>query len=547
VPARIRAMRVSLDAPQTNVSEALRLLVRQVGTTYPGLAARRAGNEWVVLLLPPEEQERVFVSEYLTDPRLAGQLPDRIPPLPLSRALAAILGGAGVAWQVADEVADLPVTLTRQGGTRLEALVELVLAARSRAPELDARLHRGTYTFGLRPLLPPAPEVTETLARSRVTAEFAQASFRNVVTRLMADSGLRFVLHENLHEVESATITLSLKAAPLEAALRQAIAATKRSTLTYYVSGEFVIFALRGTPPPQENGVTRLEGGRISVRFLAEPLHRALEQIGVAGGVEISIAPEVPRAAREARVNMEIRNVSPLLAARQLVRQVSVWFDNLELGGPPQAPVVSLVPLEARVQVPVGPGFVDPRLTGKLAVPVRRLPLRRALQTVLGPDITINVTADVPDLPITLEPDLTRQEALLAVIEAAERASPEIFARYDQGAYRVGVLQAIPPSEAVTRLLAERRVSVDLTDASFRAAITRLMEGSGLQYTFHRNLGSPGFGSITLKLVDCPLSVALQRTIEAARRPGLTSLLQGDVVVFALRGPRGAPSPRGTP
>jgi hypothetical protein len=236
---------ITLSVRNAPPHTALRLLLRAGREPLAGYGVFGSGKRYEVRLIPLEEQERDFVPERSTDPRLTRMVSLDFRRTGLRRAVEILVAGSGVRVEVEPKVPEVPVTLSLKDRTAFDGLREVVTAAQRQVPELLFERERGVYLLTMNPRAPADPAALAVLREKKVTLKLQAVPLREAVGRIFFGSGLQFSVHPNVPEVK---VTLEVEGATLEEALQRLVRAAAKEApgLTLGQAGVVFLIETRG-------------------------------------------------------------------------------------------------------------------------------------------------------------------------------------------------------------------------------------------------------------------------------------------------------------
>ena len=292
-----------------------------------------------------------------------------------------------------------------------------------------------------------------------------------------------------------------------------------------------ILFPAVATAEPELRTVPSED--KISVNFSNVTLADAAKEIQKRTGFRCSVAPDVANV----RITLNIRDIGPNALIRLLARQAGLNTPGIAVAKHGDTYEIVRQPLLQR-NAEAGPLLeADPRLAQKVDVNFDKTPLREALRTLLETrGVKYEIEKEVPELPIRLKATgqtvdtLVRRLFFLAIDQM-----PELRLSRSLGSYRITREPRPPASDELQQALAQK-ATVHVKEVPLRAAIERIMSGSGLQYAISPNV--PNL-SISLDLEARPIRDCLRALVQTVRdrAPRLAVVYTGEVVIIEQRGP----------
>lgn len=217
---------VTLALKEVSYEDILRVLVRQVAVSVPGLRVTRLGTSYAVHRAPPpaDGSSQHEASEPLGSPTLTPAMLRKVSvgfqEEGVRQALTRLFSLAGAPVSVEPNVPNVPVSVNVRTGTLWECLRRIVNAAQEQAPAGEIRVGQigEVYVVALLPTAAPGGEPRTALSssRERITLKLDQVPLKLAAEALFRGTGYQ---HAFTPDAGNKTVSLNLQDVPLEVAL----------------------------------------------------------------------------------------------------------------------------------------------------------------------------------------------------------------------------------------------------------------------------------------------------------------------------------------
>jgi hypothetical protein len=211
------------DVPYEDI---LRVLVRQVAVTVPGVRVTRLGATYAVHRVPPpaDGTPQHLVSEPLGSPSLTTALLRKVSvgfgQEGLRQALTRVFSLAGAQVSVEPNVPNVPITVNLRNGTLWNCLQQILESAQARTPAGTLRLGQigEVYVVALLPSAAPEGNANTPSGRTgdRISLKLDEVPLKLAAEALFRGTGYRYTFTP---DAEGKTVSLNLQEVPLDVAL----------------------------------------------------------------------------------------------------------------------------------------------------------------------------------------------------------------------------------------------------------------------------------------------------------------------------------------